>query len=83
MRGTCRDRVETDFILPPACCDSPLSHSEGANESPASSIYLHPSALKQYLILPQSNLFPVKASMAIRVQGLILFMPPLVLLQGP
>lgn len=82
MHGACRDRVETDFTLPPACCDSPLPHSEGVNVSPARCLHLHPSPLKQCLILPQSNLFPSKASLAICVgRGPVLSMLPPMLLQ--
>lgn len=72
------------YVASSLCCDSPLPHSEGHNESPAWSLHLHPSLLMQCLIVPQSDLFPIKAFIGIRVgKGPVFLMLPLVLLQGP
>lgn len=52
-----RSRLQITSSL---CCDSPLPHGEGSNESPARSLHSRPSLLTQCLIVPQSNPLPVR-----------------------
>lgn len=62
VHGICRQGKNRFYIASSLCCDSPLPHSEGSNESPGCSLHLHPSLLMQCLIVPQSPSFPVKTS---------------------